>query len=139
MTTAREIDEQHYRPNSSTPLYDAIGYAVSKLATELNGTEQHNVLVTIFTDGEENASREWSGTQIKALVEKLQMNRWTFTYIGADHDVAAAADRIAIRNSLMFEKSEEGLCASRATEVKSRRKLFDKIRNNEDTSGDYFE
>jgi Mg-chelatase subunit ChlD len=137
--TAREIDEKQYRPDATTPLYDTIGYAVSKLAMELNGTEQHNVLVTIFTDGEENASREWSGAQIKALVEKLQMNRWTFTYIGTDHDVAESADRIAIKNSFSFDKSEAGICASRAQEFSARRRLFDKIRKKEDTSGDYFE
>ena len=54
-----QINENTYHPNSSTPLYDAIGLSVLKLRIDLAGTENTSVLVTIFTDGEENSSKEW--------------------------------------------------------------------------------
>lgn len=56
-----EIDAQFYQPDASTPLYDAIGFSVNKLRQKLASKKDYNVLVTILTDGEENALREYSG------------------------------------------------------------------------------
>ncbi len=125
-------------PNASTPLYDCIGYAASRLSTELHGTAEHNVLVTIFTDGEENASVEWSGEAIKALVEKLQGQRWTFTYIGTDHDVSSSATRISITNTIVFDKSAAGIEQMMAKETTARSRYAAKIRAQEDTKDDFY-
>ena len=65
-------------------------------------------LVTVITDGYENASQHWSGPQIKSLVEELRHEGWTFTYIGANQDVEAVAGSMGIRNTLAFEETEEG-------------------------------
>src|SRR6187200_2950278 len=81
------IDDKRYKPDASTPLYDAMGFSLAKLRQALEKTTDYNVLVTILTDGEENASMEYSGSAIKKIIEELKLNRWTFTYIGADHDV----------------------------------------------------
>ncbi len=135
---AAPVDAEKYSPNASTPLYDAMGFAISRLHAELSAVAACNVLVTIFTDGEENASVEWKGSDIKKLVEKLQKNHWTFTYIGTDHDVSTAADRIAISNVLAFAKSEEGLMDMLEQERTARTNYNRKIRNNEDTSKDFY-
>ena len=95
-----------YHPNSMTPLHDAIGLSVSKLRNVLASTGATNfqVLVTVLTDGEENASREYSRASIKKMVEELKEQDWTFTYIGANHDVDRAADGLAIDNKLAFSQ-----------------------------------
>ena len=101
-----EIDEKKYQPDASTPLYDAMGFSFAKLRKELEGKTEYNVLVTILTDGEENSSKEFSGAAIKQLVEELSQNNWTFTYIGADHDVEKFAISISITNAMQFNKNE---------------------------------
>ncbi|MEP7323520.1 MAG: VWA domain-containing protein, partial [Saprospiraceae bacterium] len=94
-----QIDSKRYQPDASTPLYDAMGFSISKLRQLLDKQTDYNVLVTILTDGEENASKEYSGNDIKKLIEELKLNRWTFTYIGADHDVEKFASSISITNT----------------------------------------
>lgn len=101
-----KITEENYRPNCSTPLFDAIGRSVTRLREEIPADSKYNVLVTILTDGEENASVTYSSAQIKALIEELQKNYWTFSYIGANHDVVTAARKIAILNTMQFESDE---------------------------------
>jgi len=75
----KQIDDSSYNPASLTPLYDAMGFSINKLNQVLNGQTDYNVLVTILTDGEENDSKEFSGSDIKKLVEQLKQNHWTFT------------------------------------------------------------
>lgn len=70
-----------------TPLYDAIGFSVSKLKQELASKTNYNVLVTILTDGAENNSKEYTRETIKKMSDELSEDNWTFTYIGTDHDV----------------------------------------------------
>ncbi|MBS1796675.1 MAG: VWA domain-containing protein [Acidobacteria bacterium] len=105
--TLEELDESSYHPDSLTPLYDAIGFSVNKLRAALDGAENCSVLVTILTDGEENASREFSGAEIKALVKELKKRGWTFTYIGANHDVEKIALSLSITNTLKFQATEQ--------------------------------
>jgi hypothetical protein len=100
------IDHERYQPAASTPLYDAIGLAIAQLQAHLRSGEEHKVLVTILTDGEENASQEYTGKSIKALIESLkERGNWTFTYIGTDHNVSQSAISISITNVLRFEKN----------------------------------
>ena len=95
-----------YQPDSLTPLHDAIGMSVSKLRNVLATTDATNyqVLVTVLTDGEENASKEYTRSAIRQLIEQLKEQDWTFTYIGANHDVDRAADGLGIDNKLAFSQ-----------------------------------
>ena len=104
-----QIDATRYNPDASTPLYDTMGFAFAKLRQIVENVEDYNVLVTIMTDGEENASTEYSGAAIKKIVEELKQNRWTFTYIGADHDVDHFAASISIDNIMKYEKNSEDM------------------------------
>jgi hypothetical protein len=135
----KQIDEEVYKPDSLTPLFDAMGFSINKLKKLLEGQSDYNVLVTILTDGEENASKEFSGADIKKLVEELQMNRWTFTYIGTDHDVEKIARSLSIKNTMTFEKNEADIKNMWLKESSARASYSEKIRLNEDTSAGYFE
>src|SRR5690606_9778925 len=86
-----QINDGNYRPNASTPLFDALGFGLNKLREELKDQKDYNVLVTILTDGAENASKEFTAAAVKSLIDELKTEQWTFTYIGADHDVEAMA------------------------------------------------
>jgi hypothetical protein len=103
------LDSTSYKPDSGTPLYDAMGFSIGKLRQVLENQLNFNVLVTVLTDGEENASKKYSKQSIKALIENLQLKNWTFTYIGTDHAVKMFAESIAIKDYLTFAKDDEGI------------------------------
>jgi len=133
-----QIDEKRYQPNASTPLYDAMGFSFAKLRQVVENLTDYNVLVTILTDGEENASKEYTGVAIKKLIEELKLKRWTFTYIGADHDVEKFAASISITNTIHFEKNEANMKAMFVKENSSRANYSQKIREKKDTSDDFY-
>ncbi len=134
-----QIDETRYKPDASTPLYDAMGFSITKLRQILESQTNYNVLVTILTDGEENASKEYSGNDIKKLIEELKPNRWTFTYIGADHDVDKIAFSLSITNTMTFQKNEAHMEQMFKKEKTARTKYSQKIRMNEETSTNFYE
>ena len=135
----QQLDASNYRPDASTPLFDAMGIGMGKLAAELAGVEDYNVLVTVLTDGEENASVEYSGQLIKKMVEDLKAKKWTFTYIGTDHDVDKIAVSIAITNVMKFEKNEADMKKMFAKESNARFMYSQKIRTNQDTQDGFYE
>jgi hypothetical protein len=133
------IDDSRYKPDSLTPLYDAMGFSFAKLSKFLENETDYHVLVTVLTDGEENDSKEFNGQAIKKQIEELKQNSWTFTYIGTDHDVESFAISISIDNTLRFSKTEEGLKAMFSMEKDARANYSRKIRENRDTSGGFYE
>ena len=133
-----------YRPDSMTPLHDAIGQSVSRLRNVLTttGAVNYQVLVTVLTDGEENASKEFTRPVIKQLIEQLKEQGWTFTYIGANHDVDRAADGLAIDNKLAFTQNAEEMDVMFSKERHARRRF--NLKPSQDASpgkpkADYFD
>ena len=121
----QELNDETYQPNCCTALYDAIGISVNALRKRVEKDDK--VLVTIVTDGYENASREWSGKAIKELIEEMRQKGWVFTYIGANHDVEAAAATISITNTMIFEASNEGVDEMVKKECYSRNLWYKKV------------
>ena len=132
------IDASSYRPDSSTPLYDAMGFSITKLRQDLENQKNYNVLVTILTDGEENASMEYSGAAIKKMVEELKLNHWTFTYIGTDHDVEKFAMNISITNTMTFQRDEAGMKNMFLKEKSARANFSRRIMDMKDTKDNFY-
>lgn len=132
------LTEESFTPDAMTPLFDAIGFTVNKLKSELKEDAPTNVLVTILTDGMENASVEFNGKQIKELINELKSKNWTFTYIGTDHNVEVVATSISISNVMSFTKSAMGVKKMFAQENNSRVQYFARLDNGEDVSENYF-
>ncbi len=130
---AQELTGQTYQPNAGTPLYDAMGNALNKFRYSLNDKEKHKVLVTIITDGEENASKEYSGPAIKKLVDELKGRGWVFTYIGANQDVEKVAATLSVdkRNAIQFAPTASGTKAMFKKKNASRSKWFDRVAEGE--------
>ena len=121
----KEIKWTDYMPNSCTPLYDAMGESLNKLKKHVGDDDV--VLVTIITDGYENASREYSGHGIKRLVAELKEKGWVFAYIGTNQDVDAVADDMGIGSRMRYQYSPEGAARMFAQERVSRRRFFDRL------------
>lgn len=132
------INSENYKPDSMTPLYDAMGFSFSKMQKVLESTNDYNVLVTILTDGEENASKEYSGIAIKKMIEELSEGNWTFTYIGTDHDVEKFASNISIKNSMVFDKNSDGIKTMFKNDYNSRVRFSRNINEKKEFKENYF-
>lgn len=121
----KELTAETYQPECCTALYDAMGISLNALRK--NVAEDDKVLVTVVTDGAENASEEYNGKAIKALVEELKAKGWVFAYMGANQDMTVIEDTLSITNVMSWEATSEG--ANRMTRQmnRSRSRLFDHI------------
>lgn len=133
-----QINAKHYCPNATTPLLDAMGFSLQKLRQALMGQSDYHVLVTILTDGEENASKEFTFPGIRKLVEELKSEKWTFTYIGADHDVVMMATSLSIDNMMVFEKDDVVLADFVVQEKEARVRYSERIKNKEEKGTGFY-
>lgn len=141
---AREVADiraEEYCPNSCTPLYDAMGFAITSLDRAISSPEGTSasglicldtpaasvVIVTIITDGMENSSRIYISSAIKELVAAQRKKGWTFAYIGANQDSVEVARSMNIKNAMDFEATPEGMKEAGAKYCASYMRLTDKI------------
>lgn len=116
-----------YIPGARTPLYDAMGRTLTRLKNELKDKENYLVVVTVITDGLENSSTEYSLSSIKALIEHLKAEGWSFAYMGTDHDVEGVTMKLSITNVIKFAKTEADIMASFMKERSARSRHFSKM------------
>lgn len=124
---AENLTSKDYQPCCCTPLLDAVGKSVQKLRKAIADDKTAAVLVTIITDGLENSSKEWDGKAVRKLVEECRELGWSFSYIGADHDVEEVAYGLSIQNTTKFQKTKKGLKNMWGKQMKAFGKYFDKI------------
>ena len=95
------ITEREYFVGGMTALLDAIGITVNKIINVQKNTAKNfraeKVMFVIITDGEENASREYSAEKIKTMIEQQKAERnWEFIFMGANIDAVQTAGRFGI-------------------------------------------
>ena len=122
-----DVKPEQYNPEGMTPLYDAMGKAITALQ-ELVRDGDH-VLVTVVTDGYENASRYYTAEMIKELVDSLSAKGWVFTYIGANQNSAQTAQGLGIKSTMDFEASKEGSEIMFRKMRSSNREYYKKVRH----------
>ena len=124
----KSLTSHDYQPCCGTPLYDAMGMGINDLFKKTKNIENSAVVVTIITDGLENASHEYSGNAIKALVDKMRDDYgWNFSYIGTNQDVESVAGNLSIHNSFYFEDHDTGMREAWTRERKSKRIMYSRI------------
>lgn len=85
------LNKQTYVPRGSTALLDAIGRTINDVGARLAATREEErpslVLFVIQTDGQENASKEFSHQKIKEMIaHQKDVYKWQFLFLGADQD-----------------------------------------------------
>lgn len=95
------ITGKEYFVGGSTALLDAIGKTIHKIeAVQKNTTEDYRaekVMFVIITDGEENASRNYSSMQIREMIQRQKERYgWEFIFLGANIDAVETAGRFGI-------------------------------------------
>lgn len=107
------ITDREYYVRGSTALLDAIGKTIQKIANIQKRTAPElradRVLFVITTDGHENASREYSYSKVKALVERQKKQYgWEFLFLGANIDAIATAQRFGIEADRAVDYHADG-------------------------------
>ena len=118
---------EDYEPCCRTPLYDAMGFTLTRMRKTVREAGDAAVVVTIITDGMENASREYTGGAIKKLVEELKGEGWTFTYMGANQNSREVAFNLSIRNSRDFDYSSNGTQEAMVKDSNTRMRFFSRL------------
>lgn len=124
---ARPLTMTDYQPCCCTPLYDAMGFTLTSMRQHVSKIEDAVVVVTIITDGLENASKEYTGPAVKQLVEELKGEGWTFTYMGANQDSMEVAFTLSIRNARNFFATAHGTMAGMAKDSSTRWNFFSRL------------
>lgn len=127
VSETRPLTMEDYRPCCDTPLYDAMVTALISLYYRVWNIDDSVVVVTIITDGLENASRKYDGTDIQKLVKRLRLEGWTFTYMGANQDSFEVATNLSIRNARNFSYSNEGTLDSMCKDANTRMNFFSRL------------
>lgn len=123
-----EVGEfKDYMPNGCTPLYDAMGQSLTSLYGKIEKDVDASAVVTVLTDGLENASREWRADALRRLIEKLKAEGWSFSYMGSAHDVKEVTDLLAIENVVEFSHDRMGAGSTWERERSSRRAYYQKM------------
>lgn len=133
----KELTAESYRPDCCTALYDAMGLSLNVLQKKVS--KEDKVLVTIVTDGYENASKEYNLRTIKALVEELKAKGWVFAYLGANQDAEEVAFSMSIDNAMSWESTREGTARMSERLNYSRSRWYDEAATNSERIKGFFD
>jgi hypothetical protein len=110
-----------YQPRGNTALLDAIGRTITELHARIQAQPEAQrpgkVIVAIFTDGQENASRTFTAAHISDLIRLYRNEKgWEFLFLAANQDAIASAARMNIDAQMGgdVQFSEKGIKSSSA-------------------------
>ena len=95
-------------PRGSTPLFDAIGYAIFSLQNiNIDSRSDDKKVLVIVTDGRENSSREYNYANISEMIKEKEDSGWLIIYLGADHDVFRQARSLNFSQERIMKYSKK--------------------------------
>jgi uncharacterized protein YegL len=111
----KTLNSAVFTPRGSTPLFDAMGRTLNRAISreaQLVGAEQpaESIVFVTFTDGEENASREFTRGTVFNLVKGKEKDGWTFVYMGANQDAYSTGGDMGVSqmNNSNFIADKQG-------------------------------
>lgn len=112
------LTEATYVPRGTTALLDAIGRTIedtearlkkraAKRARKDKPEEAVDVIITIITDGMENASSRFTHEQVKAMIETKENDEdWTFIFMGTSWESVRQGHRFGMKHEFMLDVGE---------------------------------
>lgn len=96
-----DVPTLNFQPRGRTALRDAVGRAIVEAGERFVAMPESKrpgkVIFVILTDGYENASREFTGQQVKVKIEEQQDRwNWQFMYLGANQDAITVGTDMGI-------------------------------------------
>lgn len=115
---------ENYRPGGMTALYDAIGEGFN-----LVDGKQDGVFVSILTDGEENASQEYTQAAIKKMLTDAKKKKWGVTFMGTTESAIKNAVSLGVNlgNTYKFADNSRGVATSNSVRSKSRTAYYTSV------------
>jgi hypothetical protein len=108
-----DLDVDNYQPGGCTALYDAIGHTMRITDDYVAVHKPDQVLFVIMTDGEENASREFSRERIFQMIQDRQkLADYDFIYLGANQDSYAVGAQMGVADGRMLDYGYSPAAAS---------------------------
>ena len=105
-----------YAPSGSTPLYNSVGTIIKSVRERVAATKDKvNVIVSIFTDGENNSRNGYTPEDVAQMVEECEGEGWTFTYFGANQDAWEVGATFGIKAGNSMSYSTDNMNATMAT------------------------
>jgi hypothetical protein len=108
-------------PRGGTPLLDSVAKSIHQLGERLSAMKEEDrpskVIVVVQTDGEENASVEYTKEKLKVLVkEQTETYSWEFMFLGANIDAFGEAEAMGMRaaTTANFGQTTKGYTTSAA-------------------------
>lgn len=112
----RKMTRKDYYVGGCTALLDTVGYAIKKAIQVQKKLPVHqksdHVLFVITTDGYENASCEYTYSQINKLIKYQQKHYdWEFLFLGARIDAIKEASKLGIdeARAVRFYEDSDGI------------------------------
>ena len=109
-----------------------MGESLSKLHERIKDDENATGVVTVITDGMENASRKWSGEALRKFIERLKEEGWTFSYMGSCHDVLEVTMQLSIDHVTEFTHDAMGTGNSWHRDSSSKRSYYERMHHDFD-------
>lgn len=97
----RHLNHSTFQPSGMTALLDAVGRTVDTVKERLGKTPENekpeNVILVILTDGEENASKEYTWEQVSRLLKHAAEDLgWRIIFLAQNLDSQEAARRMGL-------------------------------------------
>jgi len=127
MPIAQVTDFSNYHPRGGTPLFDAMGESLTRLHDHIKDDENATAVVTVITDGMENASRKWTDEALRHLIEQLKEEGWTFSYMGSCHDVVEVTMKLSIDHVMAFDHDVVGASNTWHRDSSSKRAYYERM------------
>lgn len=110
------LNETTFQPRGTTGLLDAVGRTVDDVGRRLSETPEADrpskVLVAILTDGQENASSDYTRSKIHDMItHQTEKYSWQFLFLAANQDAFAEATNlgISLKNTASYTADAQGL------------------------------
>ena len=127
---------QDYRPDGMTAMFDAIGLSLTKLQRKLNKLENATAVVTIISDGLENASHIYSLGRVAKLIDSMKNQGVMFVFMGTNQNVQRVASALHIDEYRYIEYSADGLKEAWKSGINASAEYYDRMSQyNKDTKG----
>ncbi len=97
-TAWEDVTSAEATPRGSTPLFDAF----ARIVALADAAGREKTVVIVMTDGEENASREVSRVDARAMVGRCKSRGWQVVFLGADFDASAQAGGLGVTMSAVL-------------------------------------
>ncbi len=113
LSQVKDLDDTTYKPGGSTALFDAIGKTINSygefLASLPEDDRPERVLFVTITDGENNASRQFTIDQVRDMVtHQTDVYKWDFVFLGSNIDAWSAGGNLGINASSTLQFANTG-------------------------------